>query len=459
MKITDLTCWRALGVAAIVCAGASAQAAVAEDADTLVFVTGDRLSGRVVAIEPRNDVTWSSPAIVGDTSFSYTNISRIVLGARETPPSKSLNACRLRLNNGDEFEGNLVLLDAEKLELDTWFAGRLTFARNRLDSLTPVVTRPSVVYEGPTGMDGWTVAQTPVPGAESNGWHYAHGAFTASASASIARDLKLPDVASIQFDIAWNGYMNVAIALYADRLLPIQLAAKEAAPDFGPFYSLQLQNNLANILAVKKDAPLASMGYAYINGLETRNSAQFTIRCNKAEKSIYLYLDGVLLKQWVDPVEFAGKGTCVRFVNQGTGQTRISNLIVSEWDGRMETPTNRVDNTTNDFVRLLNQDALAGAIIGFRDGQLTVKTSFAEVPVPLAKVAQAHFALKTREPIAAVPGTVRAQFSRRGQVNFTLERWENGKLVATSPSFGRANFDLGAFKTLELRPLESVGGL
>ena len=90
-------------------------------------------------------------------------------------------------------------------------------------------------------MDPGRVGRAPAPG-ESGQWTYRNGAFYAGKTASIARDLKLPDVAEIQFDLAWKGALNLAIALYTDSLLPILLTAKDQAPDFGGFYSLRLHN-------------------------------------------------------------------------------------------------------------------------------------------------------------------------------------------------------------------------
>src|SRR6202008_3358985 len=121
--------------------------------------------------------------------------------------------CRLYLLNDDELEGRLTSCDAEKVLLDTWYGGLLTIPRKVVRAIIPVSSNKAVVYEGPTGLEGWIAGKMANAIANPGNWRYKNGAFYATRPASLARDLKLPDVANIEFDLAWKGMLYLAIAL------------------------------------------------------------------------------------------------------------------------------------------------------------------------------------------------------------------------------------------------------
>jgi len=182
---------------------------------------------------------------------------------------------------------------------------------------------------------------------------------------------------------------------------------------------------------------------------ELKAAAHITVRIHRADRTIYLYVDGSLVKQWRDPIETLGPGTCLRFVNQGPNLVKLSNLVVSEWDGRLDVQTNVVNNITNDVVRLLNRDTLAGTVEAVQDGQVKISTAFGPMRVPLDRVEQIHFAQAGRDKLMAGGYNLEAQFAKRGHLVLKLEGWEDGRLVASSPVFGQARFSLAAFRLLE----------
>ena len=144
-------------------------------------------------------------------------------------------------------------------------------------------------------------------------------------------------MASVDFDLAWSNYLHLAVALYADSPQPLNLASKDNPP-FGGFYSLQLNGDMANVLAVNRGMPLNSLGMAMVAGLRDKTAVHVTIRIHKPDRRLCLYIDNTLIKQWEDGQNTLGSGTCLRFVNQGLNRLEISKLVVSEWDGQTNTP-------------------------------------------------------------------------------------------------------------------------
>lgn len=421
--------------------------------DALIFRNGDFLFGALDSIDPRSGVRWKHPDAAELVELKPDNISEILFRSRPPANFVSTNACQVRLTNQDELEGNLLLCDAEKLVLQTWYAGTIEIPRKMVQFILPVPAERTPIFEGPTGLDGWTLGKVAVVVPDAGQWKYRNGAFYAARAASIARDVKLPDLAQIQFDVDWKGTLYIAIALYTDYLQPVNLAARETEPDFSGFYSLQLNSYSANLLAVKKLDPLRYLGQLAVQAFNQKTSAHVEIRVNKPKNTIALLVDGVLLKQWIDNDEFVGKGTGVRIVHQGQGSIRLSNLRVSEWDGQFDEKPSQAPDPKQDLARLRNGDQVTGHVQSIREGKITCVTAAGStLNVPLNRVKFIGMAAHTTERARENPADVRAYFSRGASVTFRLEQWDGQGVVGNSPNFGKLTFNPSAFSRLELNP-------
>jgi hypothetical protein len=414
--------------------------------------SGERLRGQIVSMDGQGQLLWRHQHIAEEVALPLRDLLKIRLGPRPVPADKPAHPCLVRLINGDELVGNLAGFDGESLRLETWFSGEIKINRNAMDSLLPLVINPKMIFQGLTSLEGWTLGDAVVPTVQTNAWFYSDGALVSLVPGSIARDVKLPEAAQIDFDLSWEGYTQLAVALYADSLQPIQLLAKDEGPDFGGFYSLQmLLANVfsANLLPVKKGLPInvAGLGAAYLPTMIQQPRAHITIRVSKRERKVYLEYNGTLVRQWQDPMETLGPGTAMRFVNQGPGSLRLSGLVISEWDGRLDLRTNVVNNLTNDVVNLLNQDQVTGTITSLRDDALQISAPFGAVTVPMNRIEQLHFARQGRAQ--PVTGSVRAGFAQRGRLSVQLDGWENNVLLARHPLLGKLRISAAAVRQLE----------
>jgi hypothetical protein len=365
----------------------------------------------------------------------------------------SNSVCRLFLTNQDEIEGNLISCDSEQVILDTWYAGKLVFPKRMVQALMPVPSGQAIIFEGPTGLDDWTMGKMSTAIADPGVWKYKNGAFYATRPASIARDLQLPDVSSVQFDMTWKGLVYLAIALYTDYLHPINLANKDQEPEFGGFYSLQINTFAANLLPVKKRDPLrfGGLGQVPIPGLNQKNTAHVEIRTSKPKKSVALLIDGELIKQWIDTEDFAGTGTGVRFVHQGQGSLKLNNLRVSEWDGQFEEQLPPPTDSKVDLARLRNGDKLMGDLRSISNGIVIIATPGKVFEVPLTRVKQLDLASRNASRAKEEATDVRAYFAQGGSITFHLEEWDAQRVVGHSPNFGKAIFNPAAFERLRFR--------
>jgi hypothetical protein len=414
--------------------------------DSLLFRNGDLLYGQLLAIDPPGAVQWRHPDAAQPIEFKPDTIAQIDFPAPKNSTAPSNNACRLLLANGDSLEGGLVSCDREAVALQTWYAGRLSIPRASLQSLV-FIRRSPAVFDGITGLDGWTqaVSAAPVPG-ESGQWTYRNGAFYAGKTASIARDLKLPDVAEIQFDMAWKGTLNFAVALYTDSLRPILLNAKDQAPDFGGFYSLRFQSRvLIDLLAIKKLDPIRSLGQAMNPSLNNKDRLHVTLRVSKAQHKIALSLDDTLVKEWVDPQGFTGEGAGMRFVQNPGSVVKLSHLRITHWDGIVEEPA--ADST--DVCWFENGQKIEGPIQSINNGKIALRPPNRPLEIPLAELKAVTFARRQTSPPQTQAATVRATFAQGGALTFILETWRPDEMIIRSTDFGKARINPAAFTRLQ----------
>jgi hypothetical protein len=352
--------------------------------------------------------------------------------------------------NNDGLKGNLVSCDKDVVVLNTSCAGQLRLKRAMLESLVIVPPPQPAVFQGPTEIESWTHGKSvAVPMGEGGQWTFRNGAFFATKAASIAKDLHLPDSAQIEFDVVWKGTLHLAIALYTDSLQPVSLAAKESAPDFGGFYSFQVNSSYLDMMPIKKKDPLKSLGAIAVPALMQRNRAHFDVRCSKKDRKIALLINGVLVKEWIDNDGFAGEGTAMRFVHQGQGAAKLSNIRIRPWDGTLEQPSPAAAHRVTDSVRLADGTRLTGAIQNIANGKLAIATGTSTIQVELEKLRQIDFASQNVNAPLTNTQPVRALLAPGYVVSGQLESWTANAMTLKSPVFGEAKFDTKAISRLQ----------
>jgi hypothetical protein len=424
-------------------------------ADSLFFRDGDMLYGKLLAIEPGNAVRWQHPDAAEPIEFKPESVSQIEFSPGKATGAQTNSSCRVYFRNGDTMEGNLVSCNRDSLTIQTWYAGRLTILRGV--SQNPIQTvaflpRQPAMFDGLTGMDGWTQGDAVKAFAtESGQWVYRHGAFYANKAASIARDLNLPDRSEIQFDLAWKGGFNVAVALYTDSLQPILLAAKDSGPDFGAFYSLRFQSPyFIGLTPIRKNDPIRSLGDLIVPSLSNRDRIHVDLRMSKPDHRVVLFLDGVMIKEWITPAGFTAEGKGLRFVQNGGASIKLSHLRVSAWNGVLDqAPAAVSPDPAHDMISMESGAKTSGLIQTIADGQISFLGAGGLTKISLNTVSAIDFAGIAAEASKTVSGNVRATFARGGIVTFDLLSWRPDAMLVSSPVFGKATFDPAAFSRLQ----------
>jgi len=425
--------------------------------DCLSFRDGDVLYGKLLEIQPGHHMQWQHPDASEPIDFKLDSVAQIDFAPRPSTAASTNSACKLWLANGDLLTGKLIGCDNTSMSLETWYAGSLKIPRRALQTLA-LNPRTPILFDGLTGLDGWTQGNA-VKGisTESGQWVYRNGAFYSDKAASIARDLKLPDQSRIQFDMVWRGPLSLAIALYTDSLQPILLSDRDNGPDFGGFYSLRFLNTVfVSLTPVRKKGPLLSLGDPLIiQSLTQKDRMHVDLRVSKADRRVALFLDGGLIKDWIDSGGFAGEGTGLRFVNQAGSTVKVTNLRVTQWNGVMEGASAESPDPAHDVVTLEAGGKVSGAVVGIANGQISMVTTAGATNVPLAGASAIDFAPFQGLATTASAVNTRATFVQGGSVTFELLSWRPDGVAGLSPDFGKVTFDPAAFDRLQFPASDS----
>jgi hypothetical protein len=281
-------------------------------------------------------------------------------------------------------------------------------------------------------MEGRTVGRI---GVGVRSWSFRDGALVGSSFGTIGRDMNLPDMCSIQFDLVIRGNSQFSIGLYSDR-----------ADNFGNCYVLQLSSGYTELQRYNsRNGGQNELGSTQLQNIMRREKSRIGLRINKEKKCIWLLVDDKVVKEWTDPGDFNGGGGNLLFACQPGTFVKISNIKVSKWDGRFDDTATPDVKTTEDTAQLINEDKVSGHLDSIQDGKAKFSSSYAELNIPLDRIEQVALSDAHADQAEQTASDVRAYFPEGGAVTMQLMEWDAKGCTGTSGNFGKANFSPDAF--------------
>jgi hypothetical protein len=390
--------------------------------DLLTFLNGDKLHGDLVSLEPAEGVVWRHPDVAGPVTFKTDHLDTVLLQASGAKPGGKQTAA-VELANGGRLPGTVVGLTPDTLELDTGYAGGLSIRRAALKSVLFEFEQESTIYSGPTGLAGWQVFKI----GGSKGWQYKKGAFYSPGRAGgIGRNFKFPKQSRIRWRMAWRGYPQVQIYLFTQKLNTSTRST----------YMLNISNDYFYIQRRDPKAGYQQISNFNIRGFGGRAKARMEVLVDQEKKAFYLKIDGLLVQQWAAPQgKFDGKG--LMFYSYSNTAMKISEIEVSSWDGVIASGGPAPKEVSQDTVLLNNEDKVTGTIQSIQNGKLKIKTDFAVIDIPLARVASVVFKGKGKGSAPRGARDVQVSLHGGGKVFFRLDKMADGRITGSAPEFGK----------------------
>lgn len=412
--------------------------------ELLEFLDGSMLHGRLDSIDSTNGLKWEHPAAKQPIVFKPDNIAWVRFpNASKSFAPQFKTTCQFRFANGDEFFGNLLSLDENEMELETWFGGKFKTPRSTVRSLRFFPDGATTIYEGPTGLEGWEVGKMPNPRA----WRYEDGAFIAQGAGTIGRDLKLPDASRVEFDLAWSSPFSLLFSFYTGMLDGFNYNSSSYM-----FYMTQGNISLQRINAGSGSTTIGRT--EMIPAMLNKRKVHLEFRGDKEESLLELLADGKRVAQWRDNAGWIGKGSGVLFYSQTEGGLKISNIKVSSWDGKpgLEMATNVL---SDDQIFLANSDKVTGSVGALRNGKLKITSKTAPLEIPRERITQIIFTNDATNSVPREPWNIQASVAGGGTISFALEKWTSEKILGRNKNFGKVSLNSKSIRQIQFNPGES----
>ncbi|MGD9420596.1 MAG: hypothetical protein Q7R22_016785 [Verrucomicrobiota bacterium JB025] len=424
--------------------------AASDDGLLARFRNGDRLRGDMASLSPEV-LEWESPLLEGVASFGLEKLLDISMPAESKQPEAD-HVATISLTNGDQIRGELISVTEDEVVVKTWYAGMMRLNRLMVDGVS-VEGISHLVYRGPVSMDGWVESNS------DGAWTYGRSAFRSHDKGSLALDGVLPDEVSVSFDVAWKGdVLGLKVLLFSRD------AVKEN-PASGSELSFQRGN-----ASLRNGGTQKFIGNARVQAVLENDRVRMEIKASSKTGTVCLYVDDELVQVWQDPdIARGGVGRALHFVSPSANPLRISRIEVAPWDGEIsEMPVPNFggrkvwwqgmdelmgdpdeDELEDGRMRLANGDTVKGDVTSISDGQITIATAMGEISVPVSRFRDIALPSVDLERCIRRKGDVRAWFNDDTSVVFRLDAVSDGSIEGSSQNFGKAVFDLAAFKRLE----------
>ncbi len=411
-------------------AGATTLAGRAEERNDCVWLLdGSALHGGMAFLSPTDGLLWRHPNAAEALHFPFASLDSIQFTPSQSQAGGGQQSlCRFRFANGDEIYGKIVGMDEAFLEMETWFSGALRADRKQVRSIAFLQNGYEVLYEGPNSLDEWARSRGP------NGWSYRDGMLNATNRGVIGRDMKLKGSASVAFDLRWEGTFQMTAALHTETF-DHHIYSKGS-------YMFSLRPNAASIQRIHPGAGTTTLGDVVFTNLANQTKARFDLRSHRDKALFALLANNELIATWKDGRGFIAKGSGVSFsVWSSQPKLSLSRILVTEWDGVLESDWETAGDSAADGLLLINRDQPTGQIREIRDNRLRFHfRNRLEVDIPLERVRQIY--LRQTELAVETPpdNEIRVSLAGGGNLSFALAEWTDAAIRGVSRTFGPVEF-------------------
>ncbi len=401
--------------------------------DRLLFADKDTLRGNLVSFAS-TALVWQHKDGSAPFQFKTDRLDRIDL-ASFAPKADPKADIRLTLNNGDTVHGQLVEYAADKVVVDTWYAGRLTLSPAWITTMTPSASASDALVSGFGKVADWKISN----GGPAN-VKIADGQMTLLGNVCVAREIeKLPSKYRIDIEIA-------------DRQPQFQIAVMSDTTQTwgGNCYTLQTNGRRSLYLQKCTRSPNGgsrSEGSSSWNFRTAESSFTLSALVDMDTRSMIFLANGQQVGLVSIPADFKGGS---HFVMMGQkGNIKLTKFAVSPWSGVVDMAGAAGKRNPVDTLVMTNKDKVSGALLVVKDGKASFQAEFAKMEIPLDRIQRFELSGKDAKAQKSAKGAARIYFNDADCLTFSLEGIQNGCLTGQSEAMGALSVALPAIKRVE----------
>ena len=395
--------------------------------DRIMLGNKDAFHGNFLAFSKEGGIEWQHPDCAAPFQFKTGSLDRIDLN--QTVPQKSDADILILFNNGDTLAGKLVEYTPAQTVVETWFGGRLTFKSDSMRSLSPTqVAAADFLVKGFGKKSDWKIfngSDTDITVSDDK--------LATNNGTGAARELPFPPKFKLDIEFSRQAQSNLYISLLGDQ------------PDRGGnSYGIQLANNYVQVMRQTKNG--GGRGLNNFQYMTSKKTLKLTI-CGDAEtKTLVFFLNDKQLGIVNDPADFP-KGKYLSLTGWN-GEQKFTGLTLSAWNGSVASASGKAQVPEQDTVNLANKDQVSGQLLAIRGGNASLKTEFATMEIPLARIKRLDLSKASNRSPKPAKGDIQFCFDATEHLTLQLNAIKGGLASATSETFGECTLNLNAAKKL-----------
>ncbi len=404
----------------------------------LELTDGSQLHGKLTAFG-KSELIWQRGDTAGPLTFSPQDVRRIVFAAAPDAQVPKTNAT-IKLNGSDWLTGDLLGMQAGKFRLAVAGAGTMEIERGKIEWLQIFSkTPPPDAYEGPTGPMGIAGWDTGGPGG-AGAWDYADGALVARAAMPLVRRFEaLSERLDIEFSASDGGNAIRGLTLWLQPGLQSRGGSK------GSVY-LRFQAN--NITANTYDG--SNMKNFSANVPEDKNppkETRYRILQDKVSGKLIIFVNGKKVADWdtqglKESVQGGSLSWQPTYWSSNVAWT-LSKVRVRPWDGSIESDPKGAE-AGQDFLTTGRSARQAGSLEAISAD--SVKFSGKEIPSADPIFIRLGRAAAGDPPVGAV---ARVWLAQRGEFDVSALGFRDGQLKVRTSFGGDIALPITAVRAIE----------
>jgi thiol-disulfide isomerase/thioredoxin len=386
------------------------KASVAASRSVLYLTDGDFFAGTLEDSNASGVISWQSGGAALPFQFPVAAIRAAFFPSPAQPAPAEADYC-FELSDGDRLFGSLVSLSPEMLKVESVRFGRLHLQRSNIRRVLPWQGSSAWEYSGPNGLADWE--HTP----EEEGWLEEAGHLvTESPSASLRRQIKVPQQATIELAISWTKKLDFMFVLAGG-------SGDKRSEGEGVHLEVW-DDSLVLVREAGENADLATI--CDLKTMNNRLHLQIFVDQQKGSVSIHS-LDGAKLGEIVVEKDKEELLEWLLFRNH-RGDMRLEQLVVSKWSGQLPP---QVD-TQRERIQKSDGSIIYGDIVRYEpeSRQFIVKEGGAETAVAAKELTSVAFTPPAEQPPA---GSIRVGCHDGSRLSGQLTKVEGVKLHVMRP--------------------------
>ena len=393
--------------------------------DILEFKNKDTLHGFMMSYSPDKGLALRSPEAESEIVFKPDNLKSLIFG--RTPRLLENADVSVALTNGDELAGKLVDLNAKTLVLDTDYAGTLSIPRPMVATITPR-GNSGALCAGVGKKADWKVMRNN----DGASFDVVGRILKMSGYTMVARKIDFPDKCRIDFKMDIRGNRQLTVCAYMDD-----------RGGCGVFLNIMPSRVYLRVRS-KNSSWGSSSSIKPLNA----NPLRITVLLDKQAGAFTLIINDKTVETWSH--QFAINGKFFGFATQGGSEAKISDLKIRKWDGTLPAKKKKTaEETAKATFVFINGDKVSGVLKSIKNGVAALATEYAEMKVPMKRVAMILMPRKGARTARRNTGDAKFIFEDGSALTLDVERIADGVARGKSENFGKADFKLDVFSKIE----------